>query len=54
MLDLVGSSLTATFDDPINVTQIRGTAAHTYNIKDEMATWARSSPDHSFTNFTRR
>ena len=49
-LDLVGSSLTASFDDPINVTQIRGTAAHTYNIKDEGALVAK----HSFTNLTRR
>ena len=49
-LDLVGSSLTASFNDPINVTQIRGTAAHTYNIKDEGALVAK----HSFTNLTRR
>ena len=49
-LDLVGSSLTASFNDPINVTQITGTAAHTYNIKDEGALVAR----HSFTNLTRR
>ena len=49
-LDLVGSSLTATFDDPINVTQIRGTAAHTYNIEGVGSLVAR----HSFTNLTRR
>ena len=42
VLDLVGSSLTASFDDPINVTQIRGTAAHTYNIREP---WVRSWPD---------
>ena len=31
-LDLVGSSVTAKFDDPINPTSSRGTAAHTYNV----------------------
>jgi len=49
-LDLVGSSLTASFNDPINVTQITGTAAHTYNIEDVGSLVAR----HSFTNLTRR
>ena len=49
-LDLVGSSLTATLNDPINVTQISGTAAHTYNVEDAGALVAT----HSFTNLTRR
>ena len=52
-LDLVGSSLTATFDDPINVTQIRGTAAHTYNISDDENVGSLVV-SHSFTNLTRR
>lgn len=48
-MDLVGSSLTATFDAPVNVTQITGTAAHTYNVDD-----AALVANHTFTNFTRR
>ena len=54
-LDLTGSSLTATFDDPINVTQIRGTAAHTYNVKLADGPGIGSLVvSHSFTNLTRR
>ena len=48
--DLVGSSLTATFNAPINVTQISGSAAHTYNLPGEGALVA----NHTFTNLTRR
>ena len=54
VLDLVGSSLTASFNDPINVTQIRGTAAHTYNIKGEDGDVGSLVARHSFTNLTRR
>ena len=54
VLDLVGSSLTASFNDPINVTQITGTAAHTYNIKSEDGDVGSLVARHSFANFTRR
>jgi hypothetical protein len=55
VLDLVGSSLTASFDDPINVTRITGTAAHTYNIEDEKGQpLSALVVKHSFTNLTRR
>ena len=37
VLELVGSSVTATFDDRINPTSITGTAAHTYNVPGEGA-----------------
>ena len=32
---LMGSTLTATTEPPVNVTVVRGTAAHTYNVLDE-------------------
>jgi len=49
-LDLVGSSVTATFDDRINPTSITGTAAHTYNVSGEGALVA----NHSIQGLTRR
>ena len=49
-LDLVGSSVTATFDDPINPKTIRGTAAQTFNVSDSSALVATQS----FQNLTRR
>jgi hypothetical protein len=47
---LAGSSITATFDAPVNVTTIRGTAAHTYVVPGEGSLVV----NQSFTNFTRR
>ena len=49
-LDLAGSSLTATFDAPVNATVISGSAAHTYNVPGVGALVAT----HRFTNLTRR
>ena len=43
VLELVGSSVTATFDDRINPTSITGTAAHTYNVPGEGALVAQHS-----------
>lgn len=54
-LDLVGSSITATFDPPVNVTSITGTAAHTYNLIDEEGKGVGTLvANHSFTNLRRR
>ena len=50
VLDLVSSSVTATFDDRINPTTITGTAAHTYNVSGEGALVA----NHSIQGLTRR
>lgn len=49
-MSLEGSSITATFDAPVNVTTIRGTAAHTYAVPGEGSLVV----SQSFTNFTRR
>jgi len=54
-LELVGSSVTAQFDDPINPKSISGTAAHTYNVYNQThlpvnAVVAR----HAFSSLTRR
>jgi hypothetical protein len=51
-LSLTGSTLTATFDDPINVTRIQGTAAFNYNV--EGSDQSALISNHVFTNFTRR
>jgi hypothetical protein len=54
-LELVGSSMTATFDEPVNPKSIRGTAAHTYNVldpKDEPV--SALIANHSFQGLTRR
>jgi hypothetical protein len=51
-LDLTGSTLTAEFDQPVNVTQIRGTAAFDYNVEGENGSGLITN--HVFTNFTRR
>jgi len=55
-LDLVGASVTATFDDPINPKVISGTAAYTYN-SERVAGGAASSAlvvNQSFQGLTRR
>jgi len=52
-LELVGSSITAAIDAPVNVTSITGTAAHTYNVTgngNDQGMVAR----HAFTSLTRR
>lgn len=49
-MTLEGSNITATLDAPINVTTIRGTAAHTYSVAGEGSLVV----SQSFTNFTRR
>ena len=53
-LALAGSSLTATFNDPINPTQIQGTAAHTYNVRVDNGEASALITNHVFTNLTRR
>ena len=54
VLDLTGSSLTASFDDPINPTRISGTAAHTYNILDRSQAVGSLVARHTFDSLTRR
>jgi hypothetical protein len=49
-LTLVGSSITATFAGPVDVTALSGTAAHSYNIDGVGGLVA----NHTFTSFTRR
>jgi hypothetical protein len=53
-LDLVGSSVTATFDDPINPKVIRGTAAYNFNINDPSEPLAALVVSQSFQSLTRR
>jgi len=53
-LDLVGSSVTATFDDPINPRTIQGTAAHTYNVEEGGNPLGALVANHSFPGLTRR
>jgi hypothetical protein len=54
-LDLVGSSLTAQFDDPVNPKSISGTAAHTYNVfTQDHAPLNAVVARHSFQSMTRR
>jgi hypothetical protein len=54
-MDLVGSSITATLDSPVNVTSITGTAAHTYNLfNEEDKGIGTLVTNHSFTNLRRR
>jgi|SRR5690349_2608428 hypothetical protein len=52
-LDLVGSSVTATFDDPINPKSISGTAAYNFNI-NAGAPRAALVVTQSFQSLTRR
>jgi hypothetical protein len=52
-LDLVGSSVTAKFDDPINPKVISGTAAYNYNVNGEGPGSALVATQ-SFQNLTRR
>jgi hypothetical protein len=55
VLQLVGSSLTATFDDPINPKSISGTAAHTYNVLDAAKLPVNALvANHSFQGLARR
>ena len=53
-LQLVGSSLTATFDDRINPTSISGTAAQTYNVLMGDVKYNALVANHSFSSLTRR
>jgi len=53
-LDLVGSSVTATFDDPVNPKVIRGTAAYNFNIGTSDGPLASMVVSQSFQNLTRR
>jgi hypothetical protein len=52
-LDLVGSSVTASFDDPVNPNAISGRAAHTYNVSG-IGPSAALVATQSFQNLTRR
>jgi hypothetical protein len=52
--DLVGSSVTARFDDPINPKSITGVAAHTYNVSDGDGPLGALVANHSFQSLTRR
>jgi hypothetical protein len=49
-LQIVGSTITAVTNAPVNVSAIIGTAAHTYNVPGQGALVA----NHEFTAFTRR
>jgi len=53
-LELVGSTITATLDAPVNVTSISGTAAHTYNVTGDGGHEQGLVANHSFTSLTRR
>jgi len=53
-MTLVGSSVTATFNDPINPTQLQGTVANTYNVDVDNGEGSAVVTNHIFTNFTRR
>ena len=50
--DLVGASVTASFDDPVNPKVISGKAAYTYNSGDSPS--AALVVTQSFQNLTRR
>jgi hypothetical protein len=55
VMRLVGSSLTASFDDHINPTSISGTAAHTYNVLNPNEAPVNGLvANHSFQSLTRR
>jgi hypothetical protein len=55
IMDLVGSSITATLDAPVNVTSVSGVVAYNYNISDGDGT-PRSAmvTNHRFDSLTRR
>ena len=53
-MTLAGSSLTATFNDPINPTLIQGTVAHTYNVEVDNGEGSAVVTNHVFTDFVRR
>jgi hypothetical protein len=53
-MQLVGSSITATIDAPVNVTTVSGTAAHTYNIISEDGDIGGLVANHTFPGLTRR
>ena len=53
-LDLVGSNLTATFDDPINPKVIKGTASYNFNIGAPADPHASLVVTQSFESLTRR
>jgi len=52
--DLVGSSVTASFNDAINPTAIQGTAAYTYNVFDPNEPISALVATQSFQSLTRR
>ena len=53
-MQLVGSSITASIDAPVNVTSVSGTAAHTYNVTGNEGNVGTLIANHIFTNLTRR
>ena len=53
-MELVGSSITATLNAPVNVTSVSGTAAHTYNLTDDDGDVGSLVANHSFESLTRR
>jgi hypothetical protein len=53
-LNLVGSSITATYNAPIQVTGISGTVAYTYNVAAEPGLSSAFIARQRFDNFTRR
>jgi hypothetical protein len=53
-LDLVGASVTAKFDDPVNPNVISGTAAYTYNSEGSGAPPSALVVNQSFQSLTRR
>jgi hypothetical protein len=53
-MQLVGSSITASIDAPVNVTTVSGTAAHTYNIISEDGDVGALVANHTFAGLTRR
>ena len=55
VMQLVGSSITATYDDRINPTSISGTAAQTYNVLDASRRPVNGMvANQSFASLTRR
>ena len=53
-MELVGSSITATLNAPVNVTSVSGTAAHTYTLTDDADDVGSLVANHSFGSLTRR
>jgi hypothetical protein len=53
-MSLVGSTITISLDAPVNVTAMRGTAAHTYNVDPLSAHGQGMVANHDILLFTRR